>query len=205
MKNFFTLLFILALGCVTYGQGGTDGTGGDKKKTTNKKTKTTDGGTEDKKDATAGWKSFSSSSTSIKYPTNWSLDENSMAGVSFFLYSPLESNDDNFKENINLMIQDFKDYDAEGTTLEEFVQITLAQVETVLSNGELISSATKSKDGKTYQEIVYKGTQNYYNLTWKQHLYVENDKAYILTFTSVQEKYNAYIATADLILESFKF
>ena len=57
-----------------------------------------------------GWKSLTENSYSINYPGNWELNKSGQMGTSFILFSPLSSEQDQFKENVNLLIQDLTGY-----------------------------------------------------------------------------------------------
>ena len=52
------------------------------------------------------WKIFDHLNYSISYPSTWELNHDGQMGTSFIISSPLESDNDNFKENVNLVIQD---------------------------------------------------------------------------------------------------
>ena len=52
------------------------------------------------------FKVHSENEYSIQYPENWELNESKAMGTNFILFSPLNSKKDQFKENVNLIIQD---------------------------------------------------------------------------------------------------
>ena len=70
---------------------------------------------------------------SLSYPSKLVL-ENNLEGVEFILFTERKSSDDEFLENINLMIQNLESMNID---LDQFVDISIDQVE---QEGELISS-----------------------------------------------------------------
>ena len=71
------------------------------------------------------WKSLSENNYSINYPDNWELNKAGQMGTSFILFSPLSSKKDNFKENVNLLVQDLKGHDLD---LDKYVEISEGQI-----------------------------------------------------------------------------
>lgn len=198
MQKILTFFIAFLVAASTYGQGSTTGgtgstDGTDKKETTKTGTKTP-----------SDWKLFSDGEYTIEYPKDWTLDESGQMMTSFFLFSPLESARDLFKENINFIVQDLAAYGMGNVTLDNYIQLSLSQMPNIIENYYFISSKKKTENGKTYQEIVYTGIQMGYELKWQQRIWLENGKAYILTFTAEEMKYNEAIRTGTKIMDSLK-
>jgi len=90
------------------------------------------------------WKSLTNEKFEIQYPSDWVVDQSGQMGISFFLFSPLSDESDNFKENVNLLIQDLAGYDL---TLDGFVDLSENQIKTLATDGEIILS-DRIKDDK---------------------------------------------------------
>lgn len=43
---------------------------------------------------------------SVQYPADWEINTSGIMGASFFIFSPVVSAEDQFRENVNFMIQD---------------------------------------------------------------------------------------------------
>lgn len=151
---------------------------------------------------TNGWKTFDGPNYSIKYPSNWELDQSSQLGTSFVLYSPLENNKDQLKENVNLIIQDLT---GRGIDLDEFIQISEGQVKTLITNSTLVESSRIKSDYREFHKMIYSGDQGIYRLKFVQYIWIINQKAYILTLTCEQKKFSDYKETGEMILNSFLF
>lgn len=147
------------------------------------------------------WKTLSNNQYAIQYPANWELNQSGQMGSSFILFSPLESAQDSFKENINLIIQDLAGYNVD---LNQYTQISEEQIKTMLQNASILESKRLKNTNGEYQKMVYTATQNNYRLKFLQYYWVAKQKAYILTFTAEQNKYDTYLNTAEKIFNSFK-
>jgi len=149
---------------------------------------------------TNGWKTFDHSDYSINYPSTWELNQSGLMGSSFILFSPLESEKDKFKENVNLLVQDLTGYNLD---LNKYTEISEGQIKTMVSNSTLIESK-RIKDGKReYHKIIYSGDQGIFHLKFEQYYWVINEKAFVLTFTSEQNKFFDMVEIGEKILNSF--
>jgi hypothetical protein len=146
------------------------------------------------------WETFNGSDYSIRYPSNWELNDSEQMGTSLILFSPIEHSKDQFKENVNLIIQDLSAYNLD---LDDFVELTLEQVKTMISNSTLVESKRINKADSEYHKLVYLGEQGMLKLKFEQYCWVINEKAYILTLTCERSKFPVYKATGEKILNSF--
>lgn len=147
------------------------------------------------------WKSHSTSKFSISYPENWLLDLTGQYNSELFLFSEKEGDEDQFIENINLMIQDLKGLVLD---LKEYTDITVQQVKQMLTDGELIENKTLTKNGKSYQRLSYTGIQNEMDIYFLQYFWIVKEKAFILTFVSETSTLTEYEKTAEQIMNSFE-
>lgn len=185
------MLLVWALGMAVavgaYGQGSTDDVAEDVRKSMKRE----------------GWKSFKIGNVQMDYPKEWELDESGQMMTTFILFADVDDESDLFKENINLIQQDLAEYDMQGMTLKQYVDLTLAQLPAYMQNYALIGQREETRNGLTYHELVYKGEQGSFTLQFKQRLYLINDVAYILTFTAEEERYSAYDKLSGDILNAF--
>jgi len=75
-----------------------------------------------------GWKTLDQQDYSIQYPSTWELNQSKQMSTSFILFSPLESENDPFKENVNLLVQDISKYQID---LNEYTKISEGQIKTM--------------------------------------------------------------------------
>jgi len=182
MKQILTVLLLL-VSVVAYGQSTIE-------RTTNN----------NHQQITSDWKILDQPAYSIQYPSTWDLDQSGQMGTSFILFSPLESDTDKLKENVNLLIQDLSGLQID---LNDYVKISEGQIKTMITNVVLIESNRIKNDTVEYHEIVYSGDQGMFHLQFEQHYWVIDDKAFVLTFTSEKDKFNHSMKIVETILSSF--
>jgi len=147
------------------------------------------------------WKTINETDYIIQYPDSFDLNTSGQMGMSFILLSRQTSQQDNFRENVNLLIQDLKGL---NINLDKFVEISVGQIKTMLTNGNLIESKKLRENGVEFQKLIYSGDQGIYKLKFEQFYWVKNEKAYILTLTCEVEQFENYKVTGEKILKSFK-
>lgn len=122
--------------------------------------------------------------------------------TSFFLFSPLESKEDIFKENVNLLIQNLT---GSNIDLDKYTEISVEQVKTMITNSNIIENNRIKNADNDYQKIIYTGVQGVYNLKIEQYYWVIDNKAYVLSLTCEQNKFDDYKNVGEDILNSFLF
>lgn len=150
--------------------------------------------------ASKGWNILTENNYSINYPDNWQLNKSGQMGTSFILFSPLSSEQDNFKENINLLIQDLTGHNLD---LNRYVEISEGQIKTMITDGKIIESKKMTTKNLDYQKVIYTGKQGIFNLKFEQYFWVIADKAFILTFTCEESQFTNFQITGEKILNSF--
>jgi hypothetical protein len=113
-----------------------------------------------------GWKTFSETGYSIQYPDSFDLDTSGQMGTSFILLSKLSSPQDLFRENINLVIQDLS---GQNIDLDKFVEISEKEIQTMITNGNILESKRINIDSSECQEVVFTGIQGQFNLKFEQY------------------------------------
>ena len=151
---------------------------------------------------TINWKTFEGSNYSIQYPPDWELNQSGLMNTSFILFSPLESSDDKFRENVNLLIQDLS---GKKIDLNKFTEISTEQVKTMILNSHIIENKRIKNNAGEYHKMHYSGDQGAFHLEFEQYYWVFKDKAYVLTFTCEQTKFTKFKEMAENILNSFAF
>ncbi len=147
------------------------------------------------------WQLLEKENYVISYPMNWDLDQSEQMGAKFFLFSKLSSDKDVFKDNINLIIQDLKD---QNIDFKKFVEISEGQIKTMFPNSDIEENKKILLNGKTFQKVIYTGNHGEYKLRFMQYYCVENEKAYVLTFSAETKEYDKLKATGESIMNSFK-
>lgn len=144
------------------------------------------------------WKKFETKKYSVKYPSDW--DFKSGSGDGFMVFSPLENKNDGFKENVNFLIQDLSAYDID---MNQYIQITLDEVKTMLKKSELIENKRIKKGKNEYHKLIYSGQMDSFHFTFEQYIWIKSKTAYVLTFASERDKFNKFKTTGEKIMNSF--
>jgi len=147
------------------------------------------------------WEKIDRDEFSIQYPDSFRFEKRPNMNVEFIFFSKLNSSDDTFSENINLITENLSGKDID---LDKYVQISEKQISTLVTDGKLISSERLERNDKEFHKIIYTGKQGIYDLKWHLLLWVIDEKAYILTFTSEKDQYNNYVKIAEKIMKTFK-
>ena len=148
-----------------------------------------------------GWAVFEGENYSIAYPEQWELNPSKQFGAEFMFFSPLSSEADKFRENVTLVVQELLDQDM---NLDEFTELSIEQVKSFVTNANIIESKRIEEKGKiAHQSITYTGKQGVFELELKQHFWILNNTAYVLTFTMQKEDKNEHKEVGKKIMDSF--
>jgi len=148
-----------------------------------------------------GCKTFETADYSIRYPGTWAFDNSGQNGVILQIFSAQTSPEDNFRENVNLVIQDLSGQKVK--TLDQYTQISESQIKTLMTNSEIISSERLIRDGKEFQKVIFTAVQGQFNLKFEQYYLLKGNLAYLLTLTCVADKFDGYREVGEKILDSF--
>ena len=146
------------------------------------------------------WNTLNEKDYSIQHPKSWELNKSGQMGTSFILLSQLSSDSDTFKENVNLIIQDLSAYKID---LNKYVEISKAQIKKLITDPNIVSSTRMKNKGVEFHKIVYTGKQGVFDLKFMQYYWVQNNKAYVLTFTSEKAEFDNIKDIGEKILNSF--
>lgn len=147
------------------------------------------------------WKSLDKPNYSIQYPADWLADDSGQLGTDLFVFSPLSSKEDQFRDNINLVSQSVAEF---GVDLKGYVELNFGQLRLLATNFHVIST-DKIKEGKNgeYFRMEYQMDQGSFHLHLVQYYWVINGQAYVLTLTCEESEFVKYAPTGTKILDNF--
>ncbi len=139
----------------------------------------------------------------ISYPESWAKQQK---GTATFFLSPKENEKDVFLENVNVMVQDLSN---QPMTLEDYTNLTKQQVTQAFGSSAIVSVKDLNFAGQQAKEMVYTMPKNpmqgrNQNLKLRQVWFINNSKAYLLTYTAQSSEYDKFLETAKTIFSSFK-
>lgn len=145
------------------------------------------------------WVSFDDDEYSISYPISWELKTEGQIWEGIRVISPFTSSDDMFRDYIGLLIYDFRGMDIPRDRLIEIFR------ESRKSWGwRVIQSGWQSANGRDFYRTIATEQRMYYELIYIMHLWFENGKAYVLTFSCDPTEFAMHKETAERIMNSFR-
>ena len=151
---------------------------------------------------TEEWPTLSGINYSIDYPAQWQLDTSGQMGTKFLIFSPVSSTTDLFKENVNLIIQDFG---GQTVSLDEYVEYSRAQIAAMFTGFQWVEDEHIADSAPEYHKLVYAFKQGTYDLQVLQRCFIHEGAAYILTFTAEVDSYASFLTSAEKVLDTFEF
>lgn len=136
---------------------------------------------------------------SIQYPENWIVEKDQ--GTLIFL-SGLTGDDDKFRENVNIMVQDLTGHNLD---LESYTELSKQLVIDNLSESAILEIADIRLCGYRAKEFKYQMAMDGNELIILQNWFLMDNKAYLFSFTAEKESFDAYINKARDIFNSFRF
>jgi serine/threonine-protein kinase len=136
----------------------------------------------------------------IKYPAEWTKQEQVMGAVVVF-FAPTEGPSDIFQDNVNIIVQDLS---AQPMTLDEYTELSLGQIEQFITDPSILDSSAVTLADIPGHRVVYTGKQGQYDLKWMQVWTVQNNKAYVISYTAETSKYSAFLETVQEMIDSFE-
>lgn len=146
------------------------------------------------------WIEFKKDNYHIDYPENWTLDTTNTA-TCFIIFSPLSSDTDEFKENLNLVVQDLSGLNFD---LDNFTALSEQQIQNYMEESDLTENERLKKGNQEYQHLIYTAKSGGKLLRFEQYYWLINEKAYVLTFTAELQYFDQYKSISKEILDSFE-
>ncbi len=147
------------------------------------------------------FKKYNTKEYSISHPQDWQFDFSGVSGTRFILISPSDSEQDNFNENFNLLIQNLAGFDIE---LSEYTRLSVEEIKNSIPDAAVISVETKSGINGPFSRVVFSGSQGNFRLIWIQDYYKKRNNIYLLTFSCEEETFERYRAKAEQIMATFR-
>jgi hypothetical protein len=152
---------------------------------------------------------------SMQYPAVWGAVElksspldNKFPGSSIALFTaPLENATDTFREKALLSIQDFsspENVSSQNMTLAKYTNGSLSGYRNIPDSVTILESNTTTLAGQPAHRIVF--TEDAQNQQFKktQVWTVKDNKAYVITFSAQESRYDDYLPSVESIINSLK-
>lgn len=146
------------------------------------------------------WEEFKKDNYELLYPETWSLDTTRKTAADFIISSPASSEKDEFKENLNLVVQDLKGLNFD---LDNFTALSEQQIQSYLEESEVTVNERLNKNEQEYQHLIYTAKMGGRMLRFEQYYWIIDEKAYVLSFTAESDQFEEYADISKQILDSF--
>ena len=143
---------------------------------------------------------YNADGVTLTCPAGWQMDDKGTLGTKVIFFSAPESRNDQFRENVNLLIQDLSE---RPMTLKEYTALSLRQINTMLSHSKLGKSKTIKTPNGEAQLLTYTSSSGIRQLKYQQLFLIIRKKAYVLTYTAEQNKFKKFLPQAKAIFDSF--
>lgn len=154
--------------------------------------------------ASTDWKTYETDQYSIQFPASWELNESPQMGMIFSIMSPLESTEDMFRENVNLVTESLRNPSGAIVTLAQYNEAAKVQISRYFNDYKLMDNFKVEDAQQETSCMIYSASQGIYKLVFMQNSCINNHKAYVLTMTSEQGSFGQIKETGTKILNSFK-
>lgn len=147
-----------------------------------------------------GWKVIDEADYALQYPGDWELNQSGAMGTQLVVLAPLASDEDQFRENVNMVTEQLPSSDI---TLDQYSELSLGQLERGINDFQMLENERVDGSPYPYHRMVFTGSQGIYELKFEQHYRVVADKAYVLTFTGEIAQFDAYADLGHQVMGSF--
>lgn len=148
------------------------------------------------------FKNYQHQNYSIDYPSNWVLADTGKEGALFVINPIIDENETIiFVENINLTVQNLKEYNLE---IQQVKNIVETQISNMLTDPKIQMSSIITENGDDYHTLVAEGGANGMNFTTRIYTYLVNENLYSLTLVCSTDIYKDIKVLTKRIMDSFK-
>jgi len=133
-------------------------------------------------------------------PLNWDIKRNIM-GCDKFALTPLDDTSDNFRENINVVIENLPP----EINLDAFYEANKHSMKQMQKSFRLISVEHLAINNEKFIKMTYK--MNMGSQTMKNNVFftIKNGSGYSITASMLEGSYNQYHESLDQIIRTFQF
>jgi len=148
------------------------------------------------------WNKQENNDLEIYYPPGWKFDSSSELGALFVIFAPLENKDDQFQENINLVMYQLQSPEID---LKEYYQASIENFKNQLQSFNIQKEEKILNNNIEIQKVIFTAVQDDFVMNMQQYYFLNDQKAYIMTFAAEEIKFDDYLEYVDLVMNSFKF
>ena len=135
---------------------------------------------------------------SIKYPSNWQLEQHIDKSVTFI--APRESNLDSFPAGLGIMSKKI----SSNLTLVAITQKQLSTLKSLYPDIRILESIDTTFLGQPAHKLTFTATDNTQTLRKAMQLWFKADtRTYLITYKASNEKFSNFLPVVERMLNSF--
>jgi len=145
---------------------------------------------------------FQGNGYTIEVPTSWHIDTSRERAIKSDMMALANSDltDPSFNTNINVLITPVP----ENVSIREYEQVNVQQLKAMIADeSDFISSETITKGEDQYFQLDYKLQFGKNILRFHQQCAIANNKAFVFTFTTLNDQWASFSNHAQRIAQSF--
>ena len=135
----------------------------------------------------------------MKYPTAWDVEEGVMGTAVFFL-SPLSGPGDEFRENVNIIIEDVSAHP--GLTADDYEAVSIDELARTITDFTVIERGRRIVSGRPARTLEFTGTQGMYQIRFLQVYAVSAGRAFVITYTAEDNQYQRYLPAITRMIDT---
>jgi hypothetical protein len=136
---------------------------------------------------------------SLVIPEDWEKQENVM-GCALTALSPLEGQGDQFRENVNVVVEELP----RKLSLDDYVGLSRQNQEKLMTDFNVEKEADAKIGEIAAKQLVYTHRMGQINAKLLQYVLVEGKKGFAVTCTATPESYDKYVEQFQTIVNSLK-
>ena len=136
----------------------------------------------------------------VDYPQAWKQKERKdMFVTGVYFSAPLESDRDRFQERVSVSVEDLDT----AKSLADYTKDALAEIKQ-LSDPDVKAAQAANLGAAEARQVMYTGEENGNSVQKMQTWSVQEQQAYVVTYTAQPDSYDNYLPTVENMLQSFE-
>jgi serine/threonine-protein kinase len=129
----------------------------------------------------------------IKIPGNRTFQEDNL----WFDIKLNTPKDDDINENLWIIVQELQ----VEQDIDSYVETTVKELKTLFT--DFVEKEIKNTESNDWKSIIYEFSEEWLDLKAQQTVFIQDNKAYVFTYTATKDTFNEYIDTVNQIINSF--
>jgi serine/threonine-protein kinase len=136
----------------------------------------------------------------IKYPQSWEIQNinNPITGEVVTFWSPKQYNMNRLQEKLTISVENF------SGTLDEFRESSIKDIKNHMIDAKIVNTNSTLLSHKFANQLVFTGKDGKSRIKNLQVFTLEDDKAYVITYTATIDNYDDFLQTAENMIKSFE-